>query len=124
MNLLHDLIFDYTLRNIALGSAALGIVSGILGCFAVLRRQGLMGDALSHAALPGICLAYMLTGVKTPIVLMLGAAIAGWLGMLLILAILRYTRIDSGSALGIVLTVFFGFGVVLLTVIQQRNDAN
>lgn len=123
MNLLHDLIFDYTLRNVALGSAVLGIVSGILGCFAILRRQGLMGDALSHAALPGICLAYMLTGSKTPIVLMLGAAVAGWIGMALILRIIRHTRIDSGSALGIVLTVFFGIGVVLITVIQKRNDA-
>lgn len=124
MNLLHDLIFDYTLRNVALGSAILGIVSGILGSFAILRRQGLMGDALSHTALPGVCLAYMLTGSKTPLVLMLGAAIAGWIGMSVILLILRRTRIDSGSALGIVLTTFFGFGVVLLTVIQNRNDAN
>ena len=124
MNILHDLLFDYTLRNVALGSAFLGVVSGVLGCFAVLRRQGLMGDALSHAALPGVCLAYMLTGSKLPITLMLGAAIAGWIGMLLILTIVRRTRVDSGSALGIVLTVFFGLGVVLLTVIQKRNDAN
>lgn len=124
MDLFRDLIFDYTLRNVALGSATLGIVSGILGSFAILRRQGLMGDALSHAALPGVCLAYMLTGTKTPIVLMVGAAIAGWIGMALILLILRRTRIDSGSALGIVLTTFFGLGVVLLTVIQKRNDAN
>jgi manganese/zinc/iron transport system permease protein len=123
MDLLRDLIFDYTLRNVALGSALLGIVSGVLGGFAILRRQGLLGDALSHAALPGICLAYMLTGAKTPILLMLGAGTAGWTGMLLILRILRHTRIDSGSALGTVLTVFFGFGTVLLTVIQKRNDA-
>lgn len=124
MSLLHDLIYDYTLRNVALGSAVLGIVSGVLGSFAVLRRQGLMGDALSHAALPGVCLAYMLTGTKTPLVLMVGAAVAGWIGMLAILQIVRRTRIDSGSALGIVLTVFFGFGIVLLTVIQKSNDAN
>ena len=124
MELFRDLIFDYTLRNVALGSAILGIVSGVLGCFAVLRRQGLLGDALSHAALPGICLVYLLTGSKTPIVLMLGAAGAGWLGMYLILRVIRYTRIDSGSALGIILTVFFGIGVVLLTVIQKRNDAD
>lgn len=124
MSLLHDLIFDYTLRTVALGSAVLGIVSGVLGCFAILRRQGLMGDALSHAALPGVCLAYMLTGSKAGVTLMLGAAIAGWVGMLLILLIVRRTRIDMGSALGIVLTVFFGFGVVLLTVIQKGNDAN
>ncbi|MBC8065847.1 MAG: metal ABC transporter permease [Chlorobia bacterium] len=124
MSLLNDLIHDYTLRNVSLGSAVLGIVSGVLGCFAVLRRQGLMGDALSHAALPGVCLAYMLTGSKTPVTLMLGAAVAGWIGMLIILQVVRRTRIDPGSALGIVLTVFFGFGVVLLTVIQKSNDAN
>jgi manganese/zinc/iron transport system permease protein len=91
----------------------------------VLRRQGLLGDALSHAALPGICLAYLVTGgLKTPLVLMAGAALAGWIGMVLILRIIRHTRIDSGSALGIVLTVFFGIGIVLLTVIQKGNDAN
>src|SRR4028119_1372298 len=77
MDILRDLIFDYTLRNVALGSAILGIVGGVLGSFAVLRRQGLMGDALSHAALPGLCLAYMLTGSKTPIVLVPGAAARG-----------------------------------------------
>lgn len=124
MSLFHDLIFDYTLRNVALGSAILGVVSGILGCFAVLRRQGLMGDALSHAALPGVCLAYLATHSKSPVVLMIGAAVAGLIGMGIILSIERRTRIDSGSALGIVLTVFFGFGVVLLTVIQKGNDAN
>lgn len=124
MSLLHDLLFDYTLRNVALGSAVLGIVGGVLGAFAVLRRQGLMGDALSHAALPGVCLAFLITGVKTPIVLMAGAAVAGWVGMLAILRIIRHTRIDSGSALGIVLTVFFGVGVVLLTVIQKSRNAS
>lgn len=124
MSLFLDLFTDYTLRNVALGAAILGIVSGVLGCFATLRRQGLLGDALSHAALPGICLAYLLTGTKTPIVLMIGAALAGWIGMVIVLRILRHTRIDSGSALGIVLSVFFGAGIVLLTVIQKRNDAD
>src|SRR5687767_5361143 len=124
MNLLRELFEDYTLRNVALGSAILGIVSGVLGSFAVLRRQGLMGDALAHAALPGVCLAYMLSGSKAPLVLMLGAAASGWIGMLIILQIIRRTRIDPGSALGLVLTVFFGFGIVLLTVIQGGNDAN
>lgn len=124
MSIFTELFTDYTLRNVALGSVILGIVSGILGCFAVLRRQGLMGDALSHAALPGVCLAYMLTGSKTPLVLMVGAAIAGLIGMGAILQTTRRTRIDPGSALGIVLTVFFGLGVVLLTVIQKGNDAN
>jgi manganese/zinc/iron transport system permease protein len=119
-----DLWQDYTLRNVVLGSAVLGIVSGVLGSFAVLRRQGLIGDALAHAALPGICLAFLLAGTKTPLVLMLGAGVAGWIGMLAILSILRFTRLDTGTALAVVLTVFFGFGVVLLTVIQQRPEAS
>ncbi len=123
-DILHDLIFDYTLRNVALGSALLGFVSGILGSFAVLRRQGLLGDTLSHAALPGIALAFLFTGSKEPIVLLLGAAIAGWIGSLLMLWIVRETVLSEDSALGIVLSVFFGVGIVLLSLIQQRNDAN
>ena len=61
MDILSDLINDYTLRTVALGAAVLGIVAGALGCFAVLRRQSLVGDAMSHAALPGIAVAYVLT---------------------------------------------------------------
>lgn len=121
--LLHDLIFDYTLRNVALGAAALGLASGALGVFAVLRRQSLLGDAISHAALPGIALAFLLTGAKAPVVLLLGAAVAGWLGTLLVLAVVRTTRIPEDSALGIILSVFFGFGLVLLTFVQRQPTA-
>ncbi|MCS6777269.1 MAG: iron chelate uptake ABC transporter family permease subunit [Chloroherpetonaceae bacterium] len=124
MELVRDLLADYTLRNVMLGAVILGCVSGVLGCFAILRRQGLMGDALSHAALPGVCLAYLLTGQKAPVVLMAGAAVACWVAMWLVLLLLRRTRIDSGAALGTVLTIFFGAGVVLLTLLQKRNDAN
>jgi manganese/zinc/iron transport system permease protein len=119
-----EIFTDYTLRNVALGSALLGIVSGVLGCFAVLRRQGLLGDALAHAALPGICVAYLLTGSKAPVVLLLGAAVAGWIATILLLQIVKQTRISEDSALGIVLSVFFAFGIVLLTAITKRNDAN
>jgi manganese/zinc/iron transport system permease protein len=124
MDLLRDLLFDYTLRNVALGAALLGVVSGVLGSFAVLRQQGLLGDALSHAALPGVCLAFLLTGSKATLVLLLGAALAGWIGSLLLLRIVRDTRLDEDAALGIVLSTFFGFGIVLLTFIAKRNDAN
>lgn len=123
-DLLNDVIFDYTLRNVALGSALLGIVGGVLGSFAILRRQGLLGDALAHTALPGICLAFMLTGLRTPLVLMAGAAITGWIGTLIIIKIVQDTRISEDSALGIVLSVFFGLGIVFLTQIQQSNNAN
>lgn len=121
--MIYDLFFDYTLRNVALGSALLGLVSGVLGCFAVLRRQGLLGDAVAHAALPGICIAFLLTGSKAPLVLLAGAAVSGWIGTLVLLRIVRDTRISEDAALGIVLSTFFGFGIVLLTVIAKRNDA-
>lgn len=123
-DILHDLVFDYTLRTVALGSGALGIVSGALGSFAVLRRQSLMGDAISHAALPGIALAFLLTGSKTPLVLLIGAAIAGWIATLLVMAVVRTSRVKFDSALGLVLSVFFGFGLMLLTFIQRRPDAS
>lgn len=119
-DLLHNLIFDYTLRTVALGSAVLGIVSGALGCYAVLRRQSLLGDAISHAALPGVALAFLITQSKAPLVLMIGAGLAGWLATLLVLKITSSTRVKNDSALGIVLSVFFGLGLVLLTYIQRH----
>jgi len=123
MHFLTDLFFDYTLRTVALGAGIIGLVSGALGCFAVLRKQALVGDAISHAALPGIVLAFMLTRSKGSLVLVLGAGIAGWIGMLLVLSIVRYTRIKEDSSLGLILSVFFGFGLMLLTFVQRWPDA-
>ena len=101
---LTDLFSDYTLRTVALGALALGATSGALGTFAVLRRQSLLGDAISHAALPGIVLAFLLTGTKSTLVLVLGAAFAGWIGTLIVMAVVRSTRVPEDSALGIVLS--------------------
>jgi manganese/zinc/iron transport system permease protein len=123
-DVLHDLIFDYTLRTVALGAAVIGIVAGALGAFAVLRRQSLVGDAMSHAALPGIAIAYLLTGQKDNLVLLTGAAIAGWLATLAVLGIVRRSRVKFDSALGLVLSVFFGFGLMVLTYIQRQPDAS
>lgn len=123
-DVLHDLIFDYTLRTVALGAAVIGIVAGALGSFAVLRRQSLVGDAMSHAALPGIALAYLLTGQKDNLYLLTGAAIAGWLGTLAVLGIVRRSRVSFDSALGLVLSVFFGLGLMLLTYIQRQPDSS
>ena len=109
---------------VATGAALLGIVSGALGTYAVLRRQSLLGDAISHAALPGVAIAFLLTGSKAPLILVLGAAIAGWLGTLLIMSIVRLTRIKYDSALAVVLSTFFGFGLVLHTRIQRTGNAN
>ncbi len=123
LELVRDLFFDYTVRNVALGSAILGFLGGALGSFAVLRRQGLFGDALAHATLPGVCVAFVLTGSKAPAVLLLGAALSAGLGALLILAVVSGTRIKQDAILGIVLSVFFGAGVVMLTYIAGSGDA-
>lgn len=121
--LLLDLFFDYTLRTVAMGTAVIGIVSGALGSFALLRKQSLLGDAISHAALPGVVIAFLLTRSRAPLGLLIGAMITGWLATILILAIIRYTRIKEDSALGIALSVFFGVGIVLLTFTQRLSDA-
>lgn len=115
---------DYTLRVVALGAATLGIVAGALGTFAVLRRQALIGDAISHAALPGVALAYLVTGSKASLALMIGAALTGFVAVLLVGAVVRTTRVKQDAALGIWLSVFFGIGLVLLTYLQRRPDAS
>ena len=119
-----DLFSDHTLRTVALGAAMLGIVSGSLGTYAVLRRQSLLGDAISHAALPGIALAFLFTGSRASLTLTIGAALAGFLGTLAVMAIVRGSRVKYDAALGIVLSVFFGAGLVLLTFVQKRPDAS
>src|SRR5262245_47409088 len=108
-----------TLRTVALGAALLGAVSGALGSFALLRRQSLLGDAVSHAALPGVVLAFLLTGNKAPLTLLIGATLAGWLAALAVIGIVRASRIPFDSALAGVLAVFFGVGVMLLTYLQK-----
>jgi manganese/zinc/iron transport system permease protein len=118
-----DLVGDYTLRIVALGAATLGLVGGSLGTYAVLRGQSLLGDAVSHAALPGIALAFLLTGTKAPLALLLGAAVAGTLAALAVLAVAARTRVPYDAALALVLAAFFGLGLVLLTYIQRHAGA-
>jgi manganese/zinc/iron transport system permease protein len=93
--LLNNLLFDYTVRTVALGAMVLGIVSGALGTFALLRKQSLLGDAVSHAALPGVVIAFLLTRSKASIVLILGAAIAGWLATIWMMSIVKHTRVKK-----------------------------
>lgn len=123
MDIFYQLLFDYTLRTVALGAATLGIVSGALGTYAVLRGQSLLGDAISHAALPGIVAAFWLTHSKAPLVLILGAAVAGGAATLVVMAVTKTTRVKFDSALGLMLSVFFGLGLVLLTYVQKHAGA-
>lgn len=106
------------------GCVLLGISSGTLGCFAFLRGRSLLGDALAHAALPGVCLAYLVTGSKSTGFFLIGAAVAGLIASYFITMISRHSRIKQDSALAIILSVFFGFGIVLLTYIQHTDNAN
>jgi manganese/zinc/iron transport system permease protein len=119
-----QLFLDPNTQWILLGCMLLGLSSGVIGCFAYLRKQSLMGDALSHAALPGICITFMLTGSKSILLFLVGAAIAGIIATFGIGYVTRHTRIKQDSALAIVLSVFFGFGIVLLTQIQHSGSGN
>ncbi len=117
------LFTDYTFRTVALGAAMLGALGGALGTYAVLRKQSLVGDAVAHAALPGIALAYLFTGNKSLPVLLIGAALTGWVATLILDGLIGTTRLKQDTGLGMLLSVFFGFGLVLLTFIQKRPDA-
>ncbi|MBX3365506.1 MAG: metal ABC transporter permease [Phycisphaeraceae bacterium] len=129
---LADIVRTLTLRAgynttvVIVGAALLGLAGGIVGTFALFRRRALVADALSHAALPGIALAFMVGvalaghGRSTPL-LLAGAAAGGIAGLLAIHAIARWTRLGEDAAIGIVLSVFFGFGTVLLGLIQGMS---
>ncbi|MCT4686928.1 metal ABC transporter permease [Vallitalea sp.] len=115
---------DYTLQIVSLGSALLGIISGVVGSFAVLKKQSLLGDAVSHAALPGITLAFIFSGSKNTLILLIGALITGLLATWLVGLIDKHSRIKFDSALALILSVFFGIGLTLLTYIQKIPNAN
>ena len=119
-----SLFSDYTARTILLGAASLGVVSGVVGSYAVLRRQSLMGDVMSHAALPGIVVAFLVVGAKERIAIFLGAAVSAALAAAAIGLVTSNSRIKTDSAMGIALSVFFGLGLVLLTYAQHAPDAN
>lgn len=120
-----ELVFtDYTLRTITLGTAVLGAICGMLGSFAVLRKQSLLGDAISHAALPGIALAFLITGAKDSNILLIGALVSGLIGTFWIRGMITKTHLKTDTALGLILSLFFGFGMLLLTFIQKQPNAN
>lgn len=115
---------DYTFQTVALGSTLLGLISGVLGSFAVLRKQSLLGDGVSHSSLPGVVMAFVLLGSKNTEVLLLGALVSGLLATLLIISIVRHTRVKFDSALALVMSVFFGLGLILLTYVQKIPNSN
>lgn len=123
------LLRDYNTRIVLVGTMLLGLAAGIIGSFLLLRKRSLMGDALSHATLPGIGLAFIFmtamggTGKSLP-GLLVGATVTGLLGMGTILALRHLTRLKEDAALGIVLSVCFGIGIAVLGVIQKMSTGN
>ncbi|MBY7141997.1 metal ABC transporter permease [Virgibacillus sp. NKC19-3] len=100
-------------------SGVLGIAAGIIGCMAYWRKQSLLSDALGHAALPGIVIAFLLLGEKNPLVLTIGAAISALIGAFIIQGVIATTRITDDTAMGMILSVFYGLGIMLLTIANR-----
>ncbi len=122
------ILADYNTRVVMFGTVMLGVAGGVVGVFLLLRRRALLADAVSHAALPGVAAAFMLImafggNPRSLPLLLLGALVSGLLGMGCVLFISRFTRLSQDAALGIVLSVFFGFGIVLLGIIQRMRGA-
>ncbi len=106
---------------VLLGSVLLGASASVIGSFTFLRRRALMGDALAHAALPGVMSAFLLFQTRDPFVMLLGAVTSSFLGYYLIEYLTQHTKIRQDSALAIVLSFFFALGIFQLSLIQQME---
>ena len=115
---------DPNVRMVTLGTVLLGVSAAIVGTFTFLRKRALVGDAIAHAILPGVCLAFIITGDKHPLYLLIGAVIAGWLSLLAMDYLSAQTKLSTDTAIGAVLSVFFGAGILLLTAIQHSGSGN
>uniref|UniRef100_UPI00404765EB metal ABC transporter permease n=2 Tax=Roseivirga sp. TaxID=1964215 RepID=UPI00404765EB len=114
---------DASIVSVAVGAMLLTASSAVVGTFTFLRKKALVGDAVAHSVLPGICLAFILSGTKNPIILIIGAFITGWISLLIIDLITQRSKIKEDSAIALVLSVFFGVGILMLTNIQHSGNA-
>ena len=123
------LLRDYNTRIVVLGTVALGITCGVLGVFLLLRKRALLGDALSHAALPGIGAAYLLMSLlwgtgRNLLGLLVGATVSAFLAMGVLLALRRYSKLKEDTIIALILSTFFGLGIVLLSIIQKSPQGH
>ncbi|MEM6813355.1 MAG: iron chelate uptake ABC transporter family permease subunit [Bacteroidota bacterium] len=114
---------DPNVRYVVLGSILLTSSSSIVGCFTFLKKKALVGDAVAHAVLPGVCLSFLLTGEKNPLILIIGAFATGWLSLLLIDIVSGKSKIKEDTAIGLILSISFGIGIFILTIIQKSGAA-
>lgn len=120
---------DYNTRVVLLGALMLGLAAGAVGSFMVLRKRAMISDVVSHAALPGIVAAFMVVTAfggdgKQGFSLLVGALVSGLLGMAAVHGMTTHARIKQDAALGVVLSVFFGAGVVLLGFTQRMTSGS
>lgn len=113
-----------TTQLVLIGTSILGLACGAVGSIAVLRRQSLLGDALAHAALPGVCVSFMIFHERSFVLLLFGALASGLLSLLCIWSITHFTKLKQDAALGVTLTSFFGLGIVLSRIIQNEPFGN
>lgn len=105
-----------------LAATLAAIACGILGNFLILRRLSLMGDAISHSVLPGLVIAFMLTATRAPFAMFLGAAGAGLATVVLVELIKRLGKVEPGAAMGVVFSVLFAIGVLLIEQVARNTD--
>ncbi len=113
---------DPTVIRVLLGAFFIGLAATLVGTFTFLQKRALVGDAISHAILPGVVLAYWCSGERQTWILLLGALVAGWLSTMQMDWILRKTKLKSDAAIASVLSTFFSFGLVGLSLLQARPD--
>ncbi len=113
-----------TFYKILLGTTLVGITTGIVGCLTLLNKQSLLGDTIAHATLPGLTGMFLIILQKSYALLLCGAATTGLLGALCVHAITQTTTLKKDAALGIVLSTFFGIGIIFLTMIQKLPTAH
>ncbi|MEM9897352.1 MAG: metal ABC transporter permease, partial [Bacteroidota bacterium] len=116
--------FKYpNVKYVVFGTMLLSISSAVVGCFTFIKKRSLVGDVVSHAVLPGVCISFMVSGTKNPFFLIVGAFVSGWISIVCMDAITRNTKIKEDAATGLALSVFFGIGILMLTYIQHSGNA-
>lgn len=114
---------DINVLYVVLGAMLLAASAAVVGSFTLMKKKALVGDAIAHSVLPGICAAFLFAGSKNTVLMVLGAFATGWLSLLAIDYITAKSKLKKDAAIGLVLSVFFGIGVVMLTFIQRSGNA-
>lgn len=113
---------DPTLVRVFLGTFLIGLIAAVVGFFTFLQKKALIGDAVSHAILPGVILAYAFSGVRETWILLIGAFVSGWLATQQISWLERTTKLKSDTVIAVVMSTFFALGLCGLSWLQLNPD--